>query len=116
MMATSFVKSRMIRKSKQRLEAERMRLRKIAGLDRPDHSHRPAKRAFTAEERSHVTILFEDLHWKHEDLIRAVFQGCGDRCKKLPVQVLEKEGNALSLELGPNDDALTRGNQFSMAA
>ena len=70
---------------KKRLEAERTRLRKIAGLDKPDHFHRPIERAFTAEQRNHVTILFGGFTWKHEDLIRAVFQGCGYRCEKLPV-------------------------------
>jgi predicted nucleotide-binding protein (sugar kinase/HSP70/actin superfamily) len=67
------------------LEAERSRLRKIAGLDRPTHFHRPIERAFKAEERDQVTILFGGFTWKHEDLIRAVFQGCGYRCEKLPV-------------------------------
>jgi hypothetical protein len=67
------------------LEAERIRLRKIAGLDQPTHFHRPIERAFTAEEHSRVTILFGGFTWKHEDLIRAVFQGCGYRCEKLPV-------------------------------
>jgi len=70
---------------KKRLEAERARLRKIAGLDKPEHFHRPIERAFTAEQRNHVTILFGGFTWKHEDLIRAVFQGCGYRCEKLPV-------------------------------
>jgi predicted nucleotide-binding protein (sugar kinase/HSP70/actin superfamily) len=70
---------------KKRLEAERARLRKIAGLDKPDHFHRPIERAFTAEQRNQVTILFGGFTWKHEDLIRAVFQGCGYRCEKLPV-------------------------------
>ena len=70
---------------KKRLEAERARLRKIAGLDNPDHFHRPIERAFTAEQRNHVTILFGGFTWKHEDLIRAVFQGCGYSCEKLPV-------------------------------
>jgi predicted nucleotide-binding protein (sugar kinase/HSP70/actin superfamily) len=70
---------------KQRLEAERARLRKIAGLDQPTHFHRPVERAFTAEQRPHTTILFGGFTWKHEDLIRAVFQGCGYTCEKLPV-------------------------------
>jgi predicted nucleotide-binding protein (sugar kinase/HSP70/actin superfamily) len=70
---------------KERLEAERARLRKIAGLDQAKHFHRPVERAFTAEQRNHVTILFGGFTWKHEDLIRAVFQGCGYRCEKLPV-------------------------------
>ena len=70
---------------RKRLEAERARLRKIAGLDKPEHFHRPIERAFTAEQRKQVTILFGGFTWKHEDLIRAVFQGCGYRCEKLPV-------------------------------
>jgi len=70
---------------RKRLEAERARLRKIAGLDKPEHFHRPVERAFTAEQRNQVTILFGGFTWKHEDLIRAVFQGCGYRCEKLPV-------------------------------
>ncbi|HTU34781.1 MAG TPA: hypothetical protein VMF66_13355 [Candidatus Acidoferrum sp.] len=69
----------------RRLAAERMRLRKIAGLDTPDHFQKPVERAFTAEERNRVTILFGGFTWKHEDLIRAVFQGCGYKCEKLPV-------------------------------
>ena len=84
-MATNFVKIQNDSDIKKRLEAERERLRKIAGLDQPKHFHRPMERAFTAEERSRVTILFGGFTWKHEDLIRAVFQGCGYRCEKLPV-------------------------------
>ena len=70
---------------RQRLEVERERLKKQFGLSRPDHFHRPVERAFTAEERNRVTILFGGFTWKHEDLIRAVFQGCGYACEKLPV-------------------------------
>src|SRR3984885_2647107 len=84
-MATNLVHIENDSEIKKRLETERMRLRKIAGLDRPTHFHRPVERAFKAEERSKVTILFCGFTWKHEDLIRAVFQGCGYRCEKLPV-------------------------------
>jgi predicted nucleotide-binding protein (sugar kinase/HSP70/actin superfamily) len=70
---------------RQRLEAERARLRKQMGLERPNHFQRPVERAFKAEERNRVTILFGGFTWKHEDLIRAVFQGCGYNCEKLPV-------------------------------
>jgi predicted nucleotide-binding protein (sugar kinase/HSP70/actin superfamily) len=84
-MATNLVQIENDSEVTQRLDAERMRLRKIAGLDQPTHFHRPIERAFTAEERSRVTILFGGFTWKHEDLIRAVFQGCGYRCEKLPV-------------------------------
>jgi hypothetical protein len=58
MMATNFVQIENDQEIKQRLDAERARLRKIAGLDRPSHFHRPVERAFTAEERNQVTILF----------------------------------------------------------
>ena len=84
-MATNLVQIENEQEIKQRLDAERTRLRKIAGLDQSSHFHRPVERAFTADERSRVTILLGGFTWKHEDLIRAVFQGCGYRCEKLPV-------------------------------
>jgi len=84
-MATTLVQIDNDQEIKQRLDAERARLRKIAGLDQPDHFHRPVERAFTAEQRPQTTILFGGFTWKHEDLIRAVFQGSGYRCEKLPV-------------------------------
>jgi predicted nucleotide-binding protein (sugar kinase/HSP70/actin superfamily) len=84
-MATNLVHIENDNEIKQRLEAERARLRKIAGLDQPTHFHRPVERAFTGDQRAHTTILFGGFTWKHEDLIRAVFQGCGYRCEKLPV-------------------------------
>ena len=84
-MATNLIQIENDSEIKQRLEAERARLRKVAELDQPAHFHRPIERAFTAEERGQVTILFGGFTWKHEDLIRAVFQGCGYRCEKLPV-------------------------------
>ena len=69
---------------KQRLEAERARLRREAGLTPSEHFHRPRERAFTAEERSKVTLLFGGLTWKHEDLMKSVFEGNGYRCEKVP--------------------------------
>lgn len=84
-MATPLVQIEQDREIAERLAAERIRLRKLAGLDGHSHFHKPIERAFTAEERSKVTILFGGFTWKHEDLIRAVFQGCGYRCEKLPV-------------------------------
>jgi predicted nucleotide-binding protein (sugar kinase/HSP70/actin superfamily) len=84
-MATDLVQIASDSEIRKRLEAERARLRKVAGLDQAKHFHRPIERAFTAEQRSQVTILFGGFTWKHEDLIRAVFQGCGYRCEKLPV-------------------------------
>jgi predicted nucleotide-binding protein (sugar kinase/HSP70/actin superfamily) len=84
-MATRLVQIEQDQELKQRLAAERARLREQAGLAAPSHFHRPVERAFTAEERNRVTILFGGFTWKHEDLIRAVFQGCGYNCEKLPV-------------------------------
>ncbi len=84
-MPSNFVQIATESEIRERLEAERARLLKIAGLDQAKHFHRPVERAFTADERSRVTILFGGFTWKHEDLIRAVFQGCGYNCEKLPV-------------------------------
>jgi predicted nucleotide-binding protein (sugar kinase/HSP70/actin superfamily) len=84
-MATKLVNIEMDQEVNQRLAAERMRLRKLAGLEPAQHFQKPVERAFTAEERSKVTILFGGFTWKHEDLIRAVFQGTGYKCEKLPV-------------------------------
>ena len=74
-MATRLVQIEQDQELKQRLAAERARLREKAGLAAPSHFHRPVERAFTAEERNRVTILFGGFSWKHEDLIRAVFLG-----------------------------------------
>src|SRR6266436_6921166 len=84
-MATRLVQIEQDQELQQRLAAERARLRQQAGLNSPGHFHRPVERAFKAEERNRVTILFGGFTWKHEDLIRAVFQGCGYNCEKLPV-------------------------------
>jgi predicted nucleotide-binding protein (sugar kinase/HSP70/actin superfamily) len=84
-MATRLVQIEQDQQVQQRLAAERARLRQQAGLNSPSHFHRPIERAFKAEERNRVTILFGGFTWKHEDLIRAVFQGCGYNCEKLPV-------------------------------
>src|SRR5260370_8325462 len=65
----------------RRLAAERERLAREAQLDasRVRHFRRPVERAFTADERGKVTILFGGLTWKHEKVIQAVFSGSGPR-------------------------------------
>ncbi len=60
-MATGLVQIEQDREIAERLAAERLRLRKLAGLEPPKHFHKPIERAFTAEERSRVTILFGGL-------------------------------------------------------
>ena len=56
------------------------------GAERPafNHYRRPIERPFTAEERGRVTILFGGLTSKHEELLRAVFEGAGYLCDVLP--------------------------------
>ncbi|MGO9434150.1 MAG: hypothetical protein ACLP00_07630, partial [Terracidiphilus sp.] len=66
------------------IAAERARLRREMGLGDTFHFRRPVERPFLAHERDRVTILFGGLTWKHEELIRAVFQGNGYRCDRLP--------------------------------
>lgn len=68
----------------QQLSGERMRLRQEMGLGEATHFRRPIERPFLAHERDRVTILLGGLTWKHEELIRAVFQGNGYRCERLP--------------------------------
>ncbi len=61
---------------------------------------RPVERPFTAEERDKVTILVGGLTPKHEEFIRAVFQGSGYRCERLPVP--DQEAFQLGKEFGNN--------------
>ena len=70
----------------RRLAAERVRLEALSAVDSsaPRHFRRPFERSFTAEERDRVTILFGGLTWKHEELLRAVFEGSGYRCDVVP--------------------------------
>ena len=65
---------------------ERARLEAVNGLSgpAPHHFHRPAERPFTREERDRVTVLLGGLTWKHEALVRAVFEAAGHRCDVLP--------------------------------
>jgi hypothetical protein len=65
-------------------EKERLLLRARTPKPTPSHFHRPIERAFTAEERDRVTILFGGLTWKHEWLIKSVFQAAGYKTEILP--------------------------------
>ncbi len=71
---------------RRRLTAERERLSREAGIDskHAKHFHRPIERAFTAAERDRVTILIGGLTWKHEKVMKAVFEACGYKCDVLP--------------------------------
>jgi predicted nucleotide-binding protein (sugar kinase/HSP70/actin superfamily) len=70
---------------RRQIAAERDRLSREKGVGSTGRFHKPVERSFTADERDRVTILFGGLTWKHEKVIRAVFQGCGYRCEILPV-------------------------------
>ena len=65
-------------------EKQRLLLRARAPKPTPSHFHRPIERPFTAEERDKVTILFGGLTWKHEWLIKSVFQAAGYKTEILP--------------------------------
>ena len=70
----------------QKVDAERARLRVAAGLvNIQQQFKRPVERAFTAAERGKVTILVGGITWKHDNMFKAVFEGCGYKCEALPV-------------------------------
>lgn len=72
----------------KQVATERERLRRDAGLTGHEQFRRPVERPFLAHERGKVTLLFGGLTWKHEALIRAVFEGNGYRCATLPNPVV----------------------------
>lgn len=67
---------------------------------KPAQYRRPPERPFTAEDSDRVTILVGGLTRKHEEFIRAVFQGSGYRCELLPVP--DQESFLLGKEFGNN--------------
>jgi predicted nucleotide-binding protein (sugar kinase/HSP70/actin superfamily) len=64
------------------------------------HYRRPTERPFTADERDNVTILVGGLTRKHEEFIRAVFQGSGYKCDLLPIA--DQAAFLLGKEFGNN--------------
>jgi len=71
----------------RRVAEERARLQARAGLrtSAPHHFQRPAERPFTAAERDQVTVLIGGLTWKHEWLIKSVFEAAGYKTAIMPV-------------------------------
>jgi predicted nucleotide-binding protein (sugar kinase/HSP70/actin superfamily) len=85
----------------RRVAAERERLEQQAGLRaRAKHFERPVERAFTAAERDKVTILVGGLTWKHEWLIRSIFQAAGHKVELMPTP--DVAGFQLGKEFGNN--------------
>lgn len=87
---------------RQRLEDERRRLEKEAGIERrqTQHFHRPIENPFTRSQRDHTTILFGGLTWKHEKLIHGALESLGYKCEALPVP--NKKAFQLGKEYGNN--------------
>ncbi|MEJ2109454.1 MAG: hypothetical protein P8Z37_05980 [Acidobacteriota bacterium] len=71
-----------------------------SGINARKQYHRPEERPFTSEERDKVTILVGGLTRKHEEFIRAVFQGSGYKCELLPIP--DQEAFHLGKEYGNN--------------
>jgi predicted nucleotide-binding protein (sugar kinase/HSP70/actin superfamily) len=70
---------------KRRVDAERNRLQNAsASHGEIRHFRRPVELPFTTADRDKVTILFGGLTWKHEWLIRSVFQSAGYKTESLP--------------------------------
>jgi len=72
----------------------------FSGGRKIQHYRRPAERPFALEDRDKVTILVGGLTRKHEEFIRAVFQGSGYRCELLPSP--GQEAFLLGKEFGNN--------------
>ena len=87
---------------RQRLEEERLRLEKEAGLERKQiqHFQRPVENPFTKSQRDRTTILFGGLTWKHEKLVHGALESLGYRCEAVPVP--NKKAFQLGKEYGNN--------------
>jgi predicted nucleotide-binding protein (sugar kinase/HSP70/actin superfamily) len=87
---------------RQRLEDERARLEREAGIERRQvqNFHRPIEHPFTKRQRDRTTILFGGLTWKHEKLIHGALESLGYKCEALPVP--NKKAFQLGKEYGNN--------------
>jgi predicted nucleotide-binding protein (sugar kinase/HSP70/actin superfamily) len=87
---------------RQRLEEERQRLQKEAGIERREirHFHKPIELPFTSLQRDHTTILFGGLTWKHERLVHGALESLGYKCESVPVP--NKKAFQLGKEYGNN--------------
>ena len=64
------------------------------------HFQRPAERPFLASERQSTTILLGGLTRRHEEFIKAVFEGSGYKCEILPTP--DQEAFHVGKEYGNN--------------
>src|SRR5499427_2314207 len=70
----------------QRLAEERARLEQEAGYVKREvhHFKRPVEKQFTRDQRSHTTLLFGGLTWKHEKLVHGALEGLGYLAEAVP--------------------------------
>jgi predicted nucleotide-binding protein (sugar kinase/HSP70/actin superfamily) len=56
------------------------------GIDLQPRSHfkRPVENFFSKSQRTHTTLLFGGLTWKHEYLIHGALEGLGYKCEAIP--------------------------------
>src|SRR5438552_7950418 len=87
---------------RQRLEEERRRLEREAGIERKQFQrfHRPIEHPFTKSQRDRTTILFGGLTWKHEKLVHGALESLGYKCEAVPVP--NKKAFQLGKEYGNN--------------
>jgi hypothetical protein len=69
-----------------RVAEERKRLEREAGIagNAAQHFKRPVERSFTRTQRTHTTLLFGGLTWKHERLIQGALEGLGYKAEPMP--------------------------------
>ena len=75
-------------------------MEEAAVMPKAKHYRRPIERPFAEDEGSKVTILVGGLTRKHEEFIRAVFQGSGYKCELLPIP--DQTSFLLGKEFGNN--------------
>jgi predicted nucleotide-binding protein (sugar kinase/HSP70/actin superfamily) len=86
---------------RQRVEAERLRLEREAGVERKTAKFlRPVEHPFTKQQRENTTLLFGGLTWKHEKLIHGALESLGYSCEAVPVP--NKKAFQLGKEYGNN--------------
>lgn len=86
----------------QRLQEERARLEREAGIEKRQvsHFHKPIENLFLKSQRDTTTILFGGLTWKHEKLVEAALSSLGYKCEGIPVP--NKRAFQLGKEYGNN--------------
>ncbi|MCA9688079.1 MAG: hypothetical protein R3A51_07340 [Nannocystaceae bacterium] len=72
----------LLRDAKARFSAEEGVSFRAINVDK--HFHKPAERLFTADQRPHTTLLFGGLTFRHEHLLKGVFESLGYKTEVVP--------------------------------